>query len=494
MDSHQRHLHRGFNWLGGAMIIAKLTDFGTILLVLHYLTKEQVGTGSLVVAFGAVIEAFDGLGTSAAIVQAPSLSRVQLDSLFWMIIGAACLVAGATLAAAPWIASLYGLAGIGGYFLAIAIKQPLVGAAVIPLAMMNRELQFERIAVINVGSTFATALSRLALAIWGAGAWAIVIAYTASGLFTLVGALFASPFRPRLIIRLSSISSLLSFGIRATLSGLCEQMINNVHQLLVGWFYGPAILAEFRVAFDVAMEPANAAGTLINRTSLPVFAKVSAVPEQLSQLLLWSWRRLLSVVAPLAAAILLASDSITGLIHDEQHRSYAAASLPLKILAIAAVLRVLSQLAYPVLFGSGRPHLAVRLSATTLLLLSGGMIIVGLNVRAAHGIVAMSAVWLAVPPLLLLWQAQHLRRYWHVRAADLLRAVAGPMAAVVILICVVEAARYLFGTGSPALQVAIILVLSVLACIILLGRDSSPAYGPVHTGDDQATGNECDSP
>jgi O-antigen/teichoic acid export membrane protein len=476
MNSHQQHLHRGFNWLGGAMIIAKITDFGTILLVLRFLTKEQVGTASLVVAFGAVIEAVDGLGTSTALVQAPSLSRIQLDSLFWIIFGAACVVAGLTLLAAPWIASLYGIAGIGGYFLAVAIKQPLVGAAVIPLAMMNRELQFERIAIINVGATFATALSRIGLAILGAGAWAIVIAYTASGLFTLLGALLARPFRPRLIIRMSSVSSLLRFGIRATLSGLCEQMINNVHHLLVGWFYGPVVLAEFRVAFDVAMEPANAAGTLINRTSLPVFAKVSATREQLVPLLLWSLRRLLAVVAPLAVGIVLASDSITSLIHDEQHHSYAAASLPLKILAAAAVLRVLSQLAYPVVFGSGRPHLAVRFSVTTLLLLSVGMLVVGLNVPAAHGIVAISMVWLAVPPLLLLWQAHYLRRYWHVRAADLLRAAAGPFAAVVSLVSVVEAGRYLLGTGSPAIQLAMVLVLSVLACMALLMRDSPLSY------------------
>jgi O-antigen/teichoic acid export membrane protein len=476
MNSHQQHLHRGFNWLGGAMIIAKITDFGTILLVLRFLTKEQVGTASLVVAFGAVIEAFDGLGTSTALVQAPSLSRIQLDSLFWIIFGAACAVAGLTLLAAPWIASLYGIAGIGGYFLAVAIKQPLVGAAVIPLAMMNRELQFERIAIINVGATFATALSRIGLAILGAGAWAIVIAYTASGLFTLVGALLAKPFRPRLVIRMSSVSSLLRFGIRATLSGLCEQMINNVHHLLVGWFYGPVVLAEFRVAFDVAMEPANAAGTLINRTSLPVFAQVSAAREQLAPLLLWSLRRLLAVVAPLAVGIVLASDSITSLIHDEQHHSYAAASLPLKILAAAAVLRVLSQLAYPVMFGSGRPHLAVRFSVTTLLLLSAGMMVVGFNVPAAHGIVAISMVWLAVPPLLLLWQAHYLRRHWHVRAADLLRAAAGPFAAVVILVSVVEAGRYLLGTGSAALQLAMVLMLSVVACMALLMRNSPLAY------------------
>src|ERR1700742_919486 len=115
MDSPQQHLRRGFNWLGSAMIIAKITDFGTILLVLRLLTKEQVGAASLVVAFGTVIEALDGLGTSTAIVQAPLVSRSQLDSLFWFIVGSACVVAGVTLLAAPWIASPYGIAGGGAH-------------------------------------------------------------------------------------------------------------------------------------------------------------------------------------------------------------------------------------------------------------------------------------------------------------------------------------------------------------------------------------------
>src|SRR6185437_2089384 len=117
-----------------------------------------------------------GLGTSAALVQARSLSRLQLVSLFWFIAGAAVIAGGATLFAAPWLASLYGIAGLAPYFLPIALKQPLVGGAVIPLAMMSRELQYERIAVVNVCSTLGAAATRVALAAFGAGAWAIVIA------------------------------------------------------------------------------------------------------------------------------------------------------------------------------------------------------------------------------------------------------------------------------------------------------------------------------
>jgi len=116
------------------------------------------------------------------------------------------------------------------------------------------------------------------------------------------------------------------------------------------------------------------------------------------------------------------------------------------------VLRVVSQLTYPVMFGSGRPHLALRFSAATLIMLSAGMLFVGFTFPAANGVVGMSTVWLVVPPLLLLWQAHYLRRYWNIGARDLIRAAAAPCVAVVFLVLAAEAGRHLIGTGNPALS------------------------------------------
>src|SRR5579859_1429215 len=137
MESHREHLNRGFNWLGGATIVAKVIDFSTILVVLLFLTKQQVGTAAIVISVAMVVEAFDGLGTAEALIQAPSVSRLQLDTLFWFVTGAAAVVGVLTLVAAPWIAALYGEPGMAVYFIAAAVKQPLVGAALIPLAIMN---------------------------------------------------------------------------------------------------------------------------------------------------------------------------------------------------------------------------------------------------------------------------------------------------------------------------------------------------------------------
>jgi len=463
------------------MAASKVIDFATILLVLLFLTKEQVGLASLVVAIGTVIEALDGLGTSAALVHARSLTQEQLDSLFWFIVGSAVLVGVITLAAARAYAAFYGAAGMSAYFIAVAIKQPLVGAAVIPLALMNRDLQYERIAIVNLCATFVTAAARLGLAILGAGAWALVIAYAASGLFILVGALVAKPFRPGLRLRMAPISPLLHFGLRATASSLFEQTFNNVGYILVGWFYGAAPLANYRVAFDVATQPAIALGILINRAALPVFAKVAAARDALAQSLTWSLERLLVVTCPLAVATILAADPICALIHDERGRSYAAASLPLKLLAAAALLRVMSQLIYPLLFGSGRPRTAAALSGVTLLLVSGGLSVVGFLLPARSGIVAIAALWLALYPVLLVWDVRYVRRHWNIRAASLARALRVPLAAGGLLAAAVALARIWIAAGAPRTQIVVILVAAALTYTGLYLHDRQRRYSTMST-------------
>ncbi len=470
-DEHHRQLVRGFNWLGGATVVARIIDVLTTLSMLLLLTRKQVGVASLVLSIGMVVEAFNGLGTGQALIQARSVSRTQLDTVFWCVLGTAAVTSGLTLLAAPWIGTIYGMTGMTGYFVAIAAKQPLVGAAVVPLAMMNRNLQYRRIATVNLCATIAAASIRLMLGIGGAGAWALVAGYASSGLFILMGAMTARPFRPRLRFQPSAISGLLRFGLGATMADASEQTFKNVDYLLVGWFYGASALAVYRVAFDVAMEPAMAVGTLVNRTALPVLSRVSAAHGDLTHVLAWSLRKIATLVAPLAVALVLGAGPLTALLHDRHGNSYAAAAGPLELLAAAALLRVLCQPLFTVMLGSGRPGMAARLSAVTLLLLAGGIAVAGATLPVATGLLATSAIWLGIYPLLLVWGLLFLHRHEAIDIRALGRVLSAPMVAVGILVVVVETLRHLFMSGGAAAQLAVVLGTTLLCYLGLLRLD-----------------------
>jgi O-antigen/teichoic acid export membrane protein len=471
-DTHHQRLATGLNWLGGATIIARVVDSATILVMLLLLTKHQVGMASLVLSAGMIIEAFNGLGTGEALLQAHTVSRPQLDSLFWYITAAAGIVSILTLFAAPWIAAIFGAPGMAIFFVALAIKQPLVGAALIPLALLNRDLHYERIATVNVCATLAAALTRLVLGALGAGTWALVGGYAASGFYILIGAMIARPFLPKFHFQLSSIRPLIRFGIRAATANIAEQMFKNVDYLLIGWMYGATPLAIYRVAFDIAMEPAMAVATLVNRTALPVFMRVAAAGGGLADILTWSLRRVTTLVAPIMTGLMLGAAPLTALIHDQQGKTYAAAGLPLTVLAAAAVLRVMSQLLPTIMLVSNKPGLAARLSLTIFLLLAVGILLVGHFLPAERGIVAISALWLGIYPALLAWGYLYLHRHWSVRASALVQCLMAPLAASCLMAVLVSAFDQVTGIADPPGRLAVIAVAILLAYagLFLYGR------------------------
>lgn len=467
-SENKRHLARGFNWLGSAMIIARVTDFVTIILVLTFLTKAQVGVASLVLAVAMVIEAFDGLGTGDALIQAKTVNDQQLHSLFWFIMALAVFVGLVAEALSPLFGWIYGISGMPLYFGLVALKQPLVGGAVISMATLNRELRYEKIAIINVTTTFGAALVRLGIAMAGGGSWALIGGYFCSGLFILCGALWASPYKPRLYFHFSSIRSLLSFGWRSASANIFDQAFKNVDSLLVGWFYGAAILAAYRVAFSLAMEPASAISALVNRTALPVFARVIREPEQLRGALLWSMQRLVTLTAPCIAGLALMAVPLCSMLHDAHGKSYLIAALPLQILSVAAMLRVITQLVTPVLMSAGRPGTVATLSFTTLSALSGSILVIGFLVRGPLGVVAVSVAWLAIYPLLLVWVLRYLRTDWLVSMTAMLGQLAMPAAAVLLMILFTYAARVLPYGDDNLTQVIVVSILTALAYVGLI--------------------------
>lgn len=465
---HHRHLARGFNWLGGAALIAKIIDFFTIIVVLLCLTQAQIGIGSLVVSFGMMIEAFDGLGTGDAIVQASEINDSQLTTLFWYILFIALVISTLALALAPVAQAVYHTPGMALFFVAIAIKQPLVGIAVIPLSLLNRELRYEPIAVINVAATFGAAAVRLVVALLGGGAWALVLSFLASGIFIMLGSLWARPFLPSLRLSLPAIRPLIHFGLRSAAAHISEQVFKNVDYLLVGWFYGAERLGLYRVMFDMAMEPAMAVGSVVNRAALPVFARVAGEPAHFKGAITWSIQRLTTLVAPLMTALILIAVPLTALLHDSHGRSYAAGAVPLEILAGAAILRVISQLLPPLMLATGRPGIAASLSGLTLTALSLGILIAGFLCPPPFGLIAVAIIWFSVYPPLLGWGAYYLVHQWHFRPREFLDPFIKPGLAVTSMVIGSKALLSLPWGALPLYRIAVVLLITCMAYIGLL--------------------------
>ena len=396
MTEAQEQLKRGLMWLGSAAAIGRLVDVASTITVLFFLTKEEVGVATIAWAIGMVLEAVCRLGLGVAILQAEEVSRNQLDTAFWAMTLTTLLLGITAVGLGPFVGPLVQEPQLALFLIPSAIKMLFLVWAEIPIQLLNRKLQFASIAGVSTGATVLSAIARVALAATGFGAWSLLIAQALWAFFLWVGAMIAQPFFPHFRMRLREIHGFLHFGKYIAGERLTLEAFQNVDYLILGGLAGPGVVGIYRVAFDIAMMPAVAIADVLNRTALPVMARLRG--KELTDLFINASGKLAVLMGAVCAIIIASAVDITWVF---QWGEYAAAAVPPQLLAVAAALRVLFQL-FPDMFNAaGVPSLTFRFGLFSLVVLGACLGVAITWIGIDNGAVALAAGWLGVYPVLI---------------------------------------------------------------------------------------------
>ena len=366
MSSGRAHFKRGVFWIGLASLITRLLDIASYVVILVFLSPEELGLATLAWSVAVILESFNGLGLGTALVQAPSVDRRQWDSAYWFTVGLAFILVASISAASPFIASYYGSDILQPMIMVSALKLLFVGMALVPLQSLNRALKFKEIGFVETFATFLSSVIKILLAWQGFGAWALVMAHTGHGFFMMVGANIFHPFLPKLRFSLNAIRPMIIFGMKVATSGIIFHFYRNADFLLVGKFLGNEILGVYRVARDVAMTLAETVLKIVNRVSFPVFSRLADKVEELKEIFLWMQRNLALLLVPIVVILTFGSVDLMTLIGKED---WIAAAPAIQVLSWVAMLRGLAQMMPQLFHATGKPEYAIYDSLISLVVL-----------------------------------------------------------------------------------------------------------------------------
>lgn len=393
MNDSESKISHGFLWLGTASAAVRVLDLLTSVVVLWLLSSEQMGLASLSWTVAIVVEAFNGLGVGVALVQADRVDDEELDSLYWFTLGFGALFTGAIVLASPVIAGAFGAPGLAPMVSVAALRLLFMAAALVPLQMLQRRLEFRQIAAVQTLAAGLAALAKVGLAAAGFGAWALVIGHTSEALFTLLTVYALSPFWPKLRFSVAKVARFVRFGLKAAASTVVYQSYRNLDFVIVGRAFGVSALGVYRVAFDAAMVPMMAILEVVNRTAFPIYSRIGvSEPERLKRVFLWMIRVQALLAGPLAVLLYFFGVDLLATIAGN---NWLAAGPIIQVLCWAGMLRVLTQSVPQLFHAAGRPELAVYDSLLTLpcFLACGWGLVWWLG--AAWGANAVALAWIA---------------------------------------------------------------------------------------------------
>lgn len=314
-------------------------------------------TGALAI-FIALSQALTDSGFSAALVRKQTITEKDYNTVFYYNLFVAVVLYISGYFAAPAIAQFFGepiLTPVARVLFTVFIFNAL---CLIQNAKMVKEINFRKVATINVCAIVISGVIALILATQGYGVWALVAQITIQSFIKMLMQWVWGGWKPRAIFSWQSFREMFAFSSNILLANILNVLFLNIYSAIIGRLYSSRELGYYSQANKWSDMGVTTLYGIIQNSTYTLFSAIQSDPERL----LRSYRKSMKLTAfitfpALLALALTARPFILILLGDKWE-----ASIPMfSLLLIAGIFTVLTTLNGNFIRIEGSSGLALRL-------------------------------------------------------------------------------------------------------------------------------------
>ena len=283
---------------------------GSLMILARLLSPEDFGLIGMVTAFTGALTTLGDFGLSAAAIQRTTVSEEQFSALFWinMLLGAVLgLIA---LSMAPAIAAFYHEPQLFGVTAVVAMGFLLGAAGIQHAAILQRQMRFTALAVINVVSL----TGGIAIAIYGAkagyGYWALASMSVTSPIIGTIGVWLTTGWVPGMPRKSTGIRSMMHFGGSLAFINLLVYFGYNAEKIMIGRFWGADAIGIYGRAYQLINIPTENLNSAVGQVAFSALSRLQDDPVRFRSYFLKGFSLILGLTLPITIACALFADDI----------------------------------------------------------------------------------------------------------------------------------------------------------------------------------------
>jgi O-antigen/teichoic acid export membrane protein len=293
---------RALRWSAGTRLVSQLASWAVTLIVIRLLTPEDYGLMAMTMVAVALAQRFSDFGFEAAIVRAPRLDVTALRANFALSIGLNGALFVLVVAVAPLVSWYFG-EDLTWYVRATALIFLFAPFGMVYEALLIRAFDLRRQTLISEGCRQLASLTSLALAVAGAGVWALVAGPVVVAASRAVAFSALSPERHPPSWAPTAMRAHLRFGGFVALQNVLRWAAQQIDVLVLGRLLATPQVGGYRVAKELTALPRTKLGQLLGQLPLAAFARLQRRPRHLARLLATTLAMMLRLTVPVFAAM-----------------------------------------------------------------------------------------------------------------------------------------------------------------------------------------------
>lgn len=417
-------------WVVLSQLFKILSQLISITVLARLLPPQAYGLMALAAVVTNLAYLFRDLGTSAAVIQAKTISPAMTSTIHWSNVGLGLLIALMIVSSAPFMAHVFHEPGLRPVLYLLALVFPVSSLSVVHQALLERASNFS----VVVKAEIIAALSGLGVA--------LLLAWQEAGVFSLVGQILTttllttllmvwrSGFRPRFRWDAKEFKSILGFSGNLSLFNFVLYFSRNADSMVIGKLLGTTLLGVYSMAYRIMLFPLQNLTYVAARALYPVMSRQHDNPLELASLYLKTVSFIAFLTAPLMAGLfVLREPFVQVVLGDKWH----AATSVLAWLAPVGLIQSLVSTTGTVLMAKGRTHLLLRLG-----LLGAILQVTAFFVGSIWGIEGVAAAYLVANLVNALPAFYFSGRLIGVTLSALGQRIAPPLALALLMVVIVQ--------------------------------------------------------
>lgn len=308
-DLKEKTLRGGVARLGaqGANFVLRIAS---LMILARLLGPDDFGLVGMVTAFTGVLSLFRDFGLSSAAIQRPHVTREEASTLFWINVLVGLLLGACALTFAPAVAAFYREPRLVKVTAALAAGFVFNAAGVQHGVILQREMRFTTLAIINTVSLVIGSAIGIAGALTGFGYWSLVAMTVAQPLALTVGQWIATGWMPGRPSRSADILPMARFGGLMTLNALVCYVAFNADKMLLGRVWGVAALGVYGRAYSLINIPTDNLNVAAGEVAFSALSRVQHDPLLLKAYFLKGYSLVLAMTIPITIACALFAEDV----------------------------------------------------------------------------------------------------------------------------------------------------------------------------------------
>jgi O-antigen/teichoic acid export membrane protein len=251
-----------------------LIGLGNMLVLTWWIGPHAYGLFVTAIGLVAFLSSIARIGVDTYLVRKqPSPDQHTYEVAFTIVLAVSTVLVLFGAAFVPLLARWLGSREFVAPYMVLLVSVPVIALTGIPTAKLERELDFRRLAGIEVVGQLLGLLVSFAMAWRGFGVWAAVAGQTTWQVFLLAAAFRCSRLAPRLALDWPGTRDMLTYGMSVTASLRTWQMRSLVNPLIVGRFAGAEAVAFVALAIRIA-ESLGSVRQAAGRVAIASFARL----------------------------------------------------------------------------------------------------------------------------------------------------------------------------------------------------------------------------